>query len=75
MVRRCYCLQKTRLKLQWTWLKTIKAEFFNPTQILQAYQYYMLTQMEVAIDSKEDYVEGFASIIGGANYPDLLERK
>ena len=33
----------------------------------------MSTLTEWRIDSKEDYVEGVASIIGGENYPDLVE--
>jgi NOL1/NOP2/fmu family ribosome biogenesis protein len=52
--------------------KTIKAEFFNPTDFTGLPILYIDTN-GVAIDSKEDYVEGFASIVGGANYPDLLD--
>ena len=50
--------------------KTIKAEFFNPDQFTGLPIIYVNTN-GVAIDSKEDYVEGVASIIGGENYPDL----
>ena len=52
--------------------KTIKAEFFNPDQFTGLPIIYVNTN-GVAIDSKEDYVEGVASIIGGENYPDLVE--
>ena len=52
--------------------KTIKAEFFNPDQFTGLPILYVNTN-GVAIDSKEDYVEGVASIIGGENYPDLVE--
>ena len=52
--------------------KTIKAEFFNPDQFTGLPIIYVNTN-GVAIDSKEDYVEGVASIIGGENYPDLEE--
>jgi len=52
--------------------KTIKAEFFNPIAFTGLPILYINTN-GIAVDSKEDYVEGFASIIGGANYPDLLE--
>lgn len=52
--------------------KTVKAEFFNPDQFTGLPIIYVNTN-GVAIDSKEDYVEGVASIIGGENYPDLEE--
>jgi len=52
--------------------KTIKAEFFNPDQFTGLPIIYINTD-GVAIDSKEDYVKGVASIIGGENYPDLVE--
>ena len=52
--------------------KTIKAEFFNPAAFTGLPILYIDTN-GIAIDSKEDYVEGFASIIGGTNYTDLLE--
>ena len=52
--------------------KTIKAEVFNPDQFTGLPIIYVNTN-GVAIDSKEDYVEGVASIIGGENYPDLVE--
>ena len=52
--------------------KTVKAEFFNPDQFTGLPIIYVNTN-GVAIDSKEDYVEGVASIIGGENYPDLVE--
>ena len=52
--------------------KTIKAEFFNPTAFTGLPILYIDTN-GIAIDSKEDYVEGVASIIGGENYPDLVE--
>ena len=52
--------------------KTIKAEFFNPAAFTGLPILYIDTN-GIAIDSKEDYVEGVASIIGGENYPDLVE--
>ena len=63
---------KNPIEITMDMAKTIKAEFFNPDQFTGLPIIYVNTN-GVAIDSKEDYVEGVASIIGGENYPDLVE--
>ena len=52
--------------------KAIKAEFFNPNEFTGLPILYVNTS-GVAIDSKEDYVEGVSSIIGGTNYPSFQD--
>ena len=54
--------------------KTIKAEFFNPNEFTGLPILYVNTS-GIAIDSKEDYVEGVSSIIGGTNYPSFQDLK
>jgi len=52
--------------------KNIKAEFFNPNEFTGLPILYVNTS-GVAIDSKEDYVEGVSSIVGGTNYPSFQD--
>ena len=52
--------------------KNIKAEFFNPNEFTGLHILYVNTS-GVAIDSKEDYVEGVSSIVGGTNYPSFQD--
>ena len=52
--------------------KNIKAEFFNPNEFTGLPILYVNTN-GVAIDSKEDYVEGVSSIVGGTNYPSFQD--
>ena len=52
--------------------KNIKAEFFNSNEFTGLPILYVNTS-GVAIDSKEDYVEGVSSIVGGTNYPSFQD--
>ena len=52
--------------------KNIKAEFFNPNEFTGLPILHVNTS-GVAIDSKEDYVEGVSSIVGGTNYPSFQD--